>query len=498
MNIMSRFRFVVLLIASLLLWQMPTTAKAVGILYADPGWLHAYDGDNDYYHDPDGPHPNYLADPDPTITPQDPNGNDPGGGTNQPALIHPGACGGAGQPSCEDVAVWQNHGSQWEGSAPGDPLGGPPGSPPVPAPAPGGAGAFFDGGTTFLRIQDVGQPQDWGWADKGAQGSPTGARQEGNNRRIQFKHEMKRDTGFSGRNDIMDFGVTISFRARVATSATGPIDDIYAEGGGETPVAWPEEGIGYPVANDGRGMFMLTQTGVSGPNQMAFSLMDTNTISTFDPLTFTPKTGLVMNNRSNPLSSVNTNDATDTTLNIVEIPNEELTDWHEFWITVQKLPSPVDGNTHEVKVYLDGSLEPQVFQVIMGLENEFGTGSNLGMGLSSGSRAGAFDVDFFAYKEGVHVPTNPAGTPGDYNDDGIVDAADYVTWRKSVGLLSTLPNDPNAGTTIDEDQYNTWRTNFGSSSPGSGSAVPEPSAFTFLLVASAIKLLLIRRVSSRS
>jgi hypothetical protein len=63
---------------------------------------------------------------------------------------------------------------------------------------------------------------------------------------------------------------------------------------------------------------------------------------------------------------------------------------------------------------------------------------------------------------------------GDFNDDGKVDAADYVVWRKNEGTL---------------DEYNTWRTNFGRTTGGGDgsvasfaakSAVPEPS--TVLLI----------------
>jgi hypothetical protein len=71
------------------------------------------------------------------------------------------------------------------------------------------------------------------------------------------------------------------------------------------------------------------------------------------------------------------------------------------------------------------------------------------------------------------------GSPGDYNNNGIVDAADYVVWRKSDGTL--------AG-------YNLWRSHFGQP-PGSGSgsggaslfqvAVPEPATFVLLMFASA-------------
>jgi hypothetical protein len=83
---------------------------------------------------------------------------------------------------------------------------------------------------------------------------------------------------------------------------------------------------------------------------------------------------------------------------------------------------------------------------------------------------------------------------GDYNDDGTVDAADYVVWRTNEGTQNTLPNDPIGGT-IGDDQYSQWASNFGATAPGSGSfnanAVPEPG--TWLLVAMGACLAVFRR-----
>lgn len=64
---------------------------------------------------------------------------------------------------------------------------------------------------------------------------------------------------------------------------------------------------------------------------------------------------------------------------------------------------------------------------------------------------------------------------GDYNDDGVVDAADYTAWRSNVGQPSgTLPNDPN-GVVIGATQYATWQANFGARLTPAA-AVPESSA----------------------
>lgn len=81
--------------------------------------------------------------------------------------------------------------------------------------------------------------------------------------------------------------------------------------------------------------------------------------------------------------------------------------------------------------------------------------------------------------------------PGDFNDDGVVDAADYTVWRDNLtGAESILPpgTGDNSGT-VDAGDYNVWRANFGATAgPGSlsanGGTVPEPaSMLLFALVA---------------
>src|SRR4029079_16566215 len=81
-----------------------------------------------------------------------------------------------------------------------------------------------------------------------------------------------------------------------------------------------------------------------------------------------------------------------------------------------------------------------------------------------------------------------AGVPGDYNNNGVVDAADYILWRKFNGNPSvTLPNDSTTGT--DANDYTEWRSHFGQTSSGSvqgsllQSSVPEPPALAILAIA---------------
>ena len=86
------------------------------------------------------------------------------------------------------------------------------------------------------------------------------------------------------------------------------------------------------------------------------------------------------------------------------------------------------------------------------------------------------------------------GLPGDYNEDGAVNAADYTVWRDQLGGGTSLPNDDTAG--VGQDDYDRWSIHFGQNA-GTGSnapdAVPEPSALQLLLLAAAVACLQLRQ-----
>lgn len=68
--------------------------------------------------------------------------------------------------------------------------------------------------------------------------------------------------------------------------------------------------------------------------------------------------------------------------------------------------------------------------------------------------------------------------PGDYNDDGFVDAEDYTVWRDNLGSAAgALANDADGGE-IGAAQYNTWVANYGmsASQPDAPFSVPESGA----------------------
>ena len=75
---------------------------------------------------------------------------------------------------------------------------------------------------------------------------------------------------------------------------------------------------------------------------------------------------------------------------------------------------------------------------------------------------------------------------GDYNGNGVVDAADYTLWRDTLGSQLDLRADGNGDGTVDEADYVFWNDRFGNViGTGSEGAVPEPTSallFTTSLV----------------
>ena len=100
---------------------------------------------------------------------------------------------------------------------------------------------------------------------------------------------------------------------------------------------------------------------------------------------------------------------------------------------------------------------------------------------------GAFSID--EIRIGPNFADVVPSLPGDYNQDGAVNAADYTVWRDNLGSATSLPNDDTAG--VGPDDYTRWKTHFGESiGSGNGSAatgsasalatVPEPAAALLL------------------
>lgn len=113
-----------------------------------------------------------------------------------------------------------------------------------------------------------------------------------------------------------------------------------------------------------------------------------------------------------------------------------------------------------------------------------------------------FSAPAFEAHLGVWYNDGILKIPGDYNRDGVVDAADYTVWRDMLGQSgSGLVADGDGSGTVGEEDYAIWRENFGmgwaSGDLTTGlSAVPEPT--TLLMFELAILTALCRRRSAVS
>jgi hypothetical protein len=88
-------------------------------------------------------------------------------------------------------------------------------------------------------------------------------------------------------------------------------------------------------------------------------------------------------------------------------------------------------------------------------------------------------IDFTQVSLGVVL-----GLPGDYNDNNVIDAADYTVWRNAYPGGPLINDDDGMA---DIGDYNYWKSHFGETS-GSGSAlseatVPEPTSLALCMLA---------------
>ncbi|MEO1087924.1 MAG: hypothetical protein AAFY88_27130 [Acidobacteriota bacterium] len=121
-----------------------------------------------------------------------------------------------------------------------------------------------------------------------------------------------------------------------------------------------------------------------------------------------------------------------------------------------------------------------------GMDKEWAIPLDLALGFPAGDPAFASDtIDILFYTEegagDIHdvVTYTLAVAPeisGDYNDDGLVDAADYTVWRDSEGDIGAeLPADGNGDMQVDSGDYTVWSDNYGVSA-ATAAATPEPTA----------------------
>ncbi|HEY3393407.1 MAG TPA: DUF3466 family protein [Lacipirellulaceae bacterium] len=138
-----------------------------------------------------------------------------------------------------------------------------------------------------------------------------------------------------------------------------------------------------------------------------------------------------------------------------------------------------DDGLWDLGKLVEGGLDDNGWAALYRSIQSNGLGQFIGYGIVDGLPVGSRS----AY---LLTPMSSPLVPGDYNENGTVDAADYVVWRKNDGT---------------EPGYDTWRTNFGrivgatsraAPSPprlgGPTFAVPEPAAATLGCILSLIIL----------
>jgi hypothetical protein len=157
----------------------------------------------------------------------------------------------------------------------------------------------------------------------------------------------------------------------------------------------------------------------------------------------------------------------------VPIGNLEPGTYRDLRIDMDKLTDPLDFGTKSFN---------QIFGVL-------GSGSDL---IPTGfqfyiNKSGGADFPLTIYIDNVRFGTS---VPGDYNGNDVVDAADYVLWKKTTSPTpASFRNEVASIGTIDAADYAAWRARFGNfmPSPGSGSgldngAVPEPTSIWLVLM----------------
>jgi len=280
---------------------------------------------------------------------------DPAGGW---AYVYDGTAVSPSSTSALDGTWNHDNGSdQWDGSL-------------ISNGRPGGVAVINESlELAYLRLQDPGNPRDYGMGDPGS------------NRKIYFAHDLTAD----GAPDNLVDAVTLSFRARIPT--TGPLDDLHPDGGGGI-APYPMGGDGYVIHNDGKGHF-----GIGDVDDRLISFALTTGPADHETVSLP---GLVMNNLNGTTpGDVDMGEAG--TLNLLLL---DPTQWHEFWITIQS--DTTGTGTHLVTVSLDGSLAQDQFIVTAGRGDNPYPGINfIQLGMGATGQSGALDVDFFAYAPGV-------------------------------------------------------------------------------------------------
>jgi hypothetical protein len=176
-------------------------------------------------------------------------------------------------------------------------------------------------------------------------------------------------------------------------------------------------------------------------------------------------------------------------LNKLDIPDTELNEWNEFWVTMAN-NGATPGNI-EVKVYRNGSTTPSTFQVTLAAAGNGVYAAEdapyLEFGISDNALFGAFDVDFLSYQLGVIAPVTAPVANADFDADGDVDGSDFLAWQRGLGInagATRAQGDADGNAAVNAADLAIWKTQFGAASVAAASLIPEPA--TLVLAAAAV------------
>lgn len=83
------------------------------------------------------------------------------------------------------------------------------------------------------------------------------------------------------------------------------------------------------------------------------------------------------------------------------------------------------------------------------------------------------------------IGDTPVGVAGDFNEDQMVNLADYTVWRDNLGSSTALPNDNDLGVPVGVAHYDVWKSSFSVTPAGVGiavTAIPEPASVLLALL----------------
>jgi hypothetical protein len=150
--------------------------------------------------------------------------------------------------------------------------------------------------------------------------------------------------------------------------------------------------------------------------------------------------------------------------------------------------------TGTISVDVLNNFTPSGAYTIVSAGNLINGGLTLG-----GPDAGLFSLSVTTGAGGtVQLLATSAGVAGDYNRNGVVDAADYVLWRETDGdaVAAGTGADGDGNGVINGADYTFWRARFGNtaaSGNGAGAAVPEPECIALIAFAALIGAARLRR-----